>query len=75
MQIFNFIVLSVIIVNRSVLSPHISKGHLPISSLNVHELELNWCSKDQSSKMGEPPAWGEREVAGSPTLLQNLEIY
>ena len=41
MRIFNFIVLSVIIVNRSVLSPHISKGHLPISSLNVHELELN----------------------------------
>ena len=34
MQIFNFIILSVIIVHHSVLTPH-----LPISSLNVRELE------------------------------------
>ena len=41
MQIFNFIVLSVIIAYHSVLTPHISKTHLPISSLNVRELRLN----------------------------------
>ena len=41
MQIFNFVVLSVIIAYHSVLTPHISKTHLPISSLNVHELRLN----------------------------------
>ena len=41
MQIFNFIVLFVIIAHHSFLTPHISKTHLPISSLNVRELELN----------------------------------
>ena len=41
MQIFNFIVPSVIIAHHSVLSPRISKTHLPISSLNVGELKLN----------------------------------
>ena len=41
MQIFNFVVLSVIIVPHNVLTPHISKIHLPIVSLNVRELELN----------------------------------
>ena len=42
MQIFNFIVLSVIIAaHHSLLTPHISKTHLPISSLNVRELEFN----------------------------------
>ena len=40
MQIFNFIVSSVIIARHSVLSPRISKIHLPISSLNVRELKL-----------------------------------
>ena len=35
MQIFNVIVSSVIIAHHSVLTPHISKTHLPISSLNV----------------------------------------
>ena len=30
MQIFNFLVLSVIIAYRSVLTPHICKTHLPI---------------------------------------------
>ena len=39
MQIFNFVVLSVIITSHNVLIPHISKTHLPIVSLNVHELE------------------------------------
>ena len=40
-QIFNFIVLSAIIVHHSVLFPHISKTYLPNSSLNVRKLELN----------------------------------
>ena len=31
MQIFNFIVFSVIISHRSVLFPHVRKSHLPIS--------------------------------------------
>ena len=39
MQIFIFIVLSVIITSRNFLTPHISKTHLPIVSLNVRELE------------------------------------
>ena len=58
MQIFNFIVLSVINAHHSIFIPHISKTHLPISSLNVRELALNWCSRDQSRKMGAPNAWG-----------------
>ena len=41
MKIFNFMVLSVIIAHHSVLTSHISKTHLPISSFNVRELELN----------------------------------
>ena len=41
MQMFNSIVLLVIIAYHSLLTPHISKTHLPISSLNVRELELN----------------------------------
>ena len=41
MQIFNFVVLSVIIAPHNVLIPHISKTHLHIVSLNVRELELN----------------------------------
>ena len=41
MQILNFVVLSVIIAPHNVLTPHISKTHLPIVSVNVHELELN----------------------------------
>ena len=40
MQIFHVIVLSVIIVHHSVLTPHINKTHPPISSLNVRELEM-----------------------------------
>ena len=50
MQIFNFVVLSVIIAPQNILTPHISKTSLPIVSLNVRELELNCYSKDQSSK-------------------------
>ena len=40
-QIFNFVVLSVIIASHNVLTPHVSKTHLPIVSLNILELELN----------------------------------
>ena len=71
MQIFNFIVSSVIIAHHSVLSPRISKTHLPISSLNVRELKLNWCSEDQSRKMGGLPAWRME----NQLRLQNLKIY
>ena len=38
MQIFNFVVLSVITARDNVLTPLISKIHLPIVSLNVREL-------------------------------------
>ena len=38
MQIFNFVVLYVIIAAHNVHIPHIIKTHLPIVSLNVHEL-------------------------------------
>ena len=40
MQIFNFVVLFVIITAQNVLTSHISKTHLPIVSLNVRELEF-----------------------------------
>ena len=42
MQIFNFVVLSVIIAPLNVLTPLIlANGLLPIVSINVRELELN----------------------------------
>ena len=41
MQNSNFLVLSVIIAPHNVLTPHISKTHLPFVSLNLRELELN----------------------------------
>ena len=78
MQIFNFIVVSVIIAHRSVLTPCISKTHLPIVPLNVRELELNRCSKDQSRKKGGPLSWGEvGERGGLEAQLppQSLKIY
>ena len=43
--------------HHRLLTHHISKTHFSISSLNVRELELSWCSKDQARKMGRPPAW------------------
>ena len=36
-QIFNFVLLSVIITPRNIITPHISKTHFHIVSLNVHE--------------------------------------
>ena len=41
MRIFNFVVSSVITAPYNVPTPHISKLHLRIVSLNVRELELN----------------------------------
>ena len=41
--------------------------HLPICSLNIRELELNRCSKDQLRKVGGSPAWGEGGRGGNPT--------
>ena len=41
MRIFNFVVLSVTTAPHNVPTPHISKTHLPIVSLNIRELELN----------------------------------
>ena len=41
MRIFNFVVSSVITAPYNVPTPHISKTHLRIVSLNVRELELN----------------------------------
>ena len=41
MQLFNFVVLSVITAPHNVPTPHISKTHLPNVSLNVREHELN----------------------------------
>ena len=54
MQIFNFVVLSVITVPYNVPTSHINKTHLSIASLNVCELELKWCSKDQLRKKEAP---------------------
>ena len=41
MRIFNFVVLYVITALHNVPTPHISKTHLSIASLNVRKLELN----------------------------------
>ena len=41
MRILNFVVLSVITAPHNVPTPHISKTHLSIVSLNIRELELN----------------------------------
>ena len=41
MPVFSFVVLSDIIAPYNVLTPHISKTHLPIGSLSVRELEFN----------------------------------
>ena len=49
-----------VVLSDNVLTPHISKTHLPIVSLNVREVELNWRSKDQSRKKGGHPAWGRQ---------------
>ena len=48
-------------------SPHISKIHLPITWLNVRELELSYCTKDHSRKMGGLCMEGGRWKAYSPS--------
>ena len=62
MRVFNFVILSVITTLYNVPTFHISKTHLPIVSLNIREVELNWCSKDQLRKKGGPLRGG-----GNPT--------
>ena len=74
MRIFNFVVSSVITAPYNVPTPHISKTHLPNVSLDVRELELNSCSKDQSRKKGGPPACGSPTLS-PPPILQSLKIY
>ena len=54
MQIFNFVVLSVIISLHNVPIPHISKTHLPTVLLNVREIELKCCPNEQSRKKTTP---------------------
>ena len=71
MWIFIFVVLSVITAPGNVPAPHISKIHLPIVSLKVRELELNWCSKDQVRKEGDLPCV-ELEAQLTP---RSLNIY
>ena len=51
-KILKFVVLSVIIALHNILTPHISKTHLAIVSLNLRELELNYA---QNSSQGEVP--------------------
>ena len=55
MRIFDFVVLSVITAPHNGPTFHISNTHLPIVSLTVRELNLNWCSKDHSRKKADPP--------------------
>ena len=55
MQIFNFIVLSVIIAPHDVLTSLISKTHLPIVSFNVRKLEWNDAQNSNQEKRKAPP--------------------
>ena len=41
MQVFNFVVLSVVIAPHNVPLPHINKTHFPVVSRNIRELKLN----------------------------------
>ena len=81
MEISGLIVLSVIIAPRNVDTPYISKTNLPIVSINVRELEFNWCSKHQPRKKGVPSAWGEGGFVGEGWGVevqlpqQSLKIY
>ena len=70
MQIFNFLVLFVIIAYHSVFTLHISKTHLLIHLMYVN---LNWSDAQKTSQgKWEPPLrWGV-ETQLPP---QNLKIY
>ena len=57
MEIFNFVVLSVIIAPHNVLTPHISKTHLLIVSVNIRQLEL--ILKRPVKEKGRHPMRGE----------------
>ena len=73
MQIFNFVVLSVIIASHNVLTPHFSKTYLPIVLLNERELWVD--AQKTSQRKGRPapsvPAW-EVEAQIPP---QGLKIH
>ena len=73
MQIFNFVVLSVIIASHNVLTPHFSKTYLPIVLLNERELWVD--AQKTSQRKGWPapsvPAW-EVEAQIPP---QGLKIH
>ena len=56
MQIFNFLVLSVIITYHSVLTPHISKTHLPIHLMYVKSNLID--AQKTSQGKWEPPLRG-----------------
>ena len=72
MQIFNSVVSSVIIPSPNVLTPHISKSHLPIVSLNVRELKL-MLKRVIKKNIAPSPCVGD----GSPTPPVNgaLPLY
>ena len=71
LQIFSFIVLSVIIAPRNVLNSHISKTHLPSVLLNVRELEFDGYSKKQSKKKRGPLL---REGWKPPNELERVQM-
>ena len=48
MKIFNFIVLSLLLLSAAFSLLTLAKPICLFFSFNVRELELNWCSKDQS---------------------------
>ena len=72
-RLFNFVVLSVITVPHNLPTPHIGKTHLPNVSLRVCKLELNWCSIDQSSKIGRSSCVGV-EAQLPPSSLKALRF-
>ena len=77
MEISYFVVLSVITAPHNVLTPHISKTHLPIVLLNVRELQLSCCSKEQSRKR-EPhpyPSVSGVKPNSFPAMPEDLKIY
>ena len=82
MRFFNFVVLAVITAPHNVPTSHISKTNLPIVSINVRKLELNWYSKDQSRKKGGCLLGGGRSnppkalslLNGAPSLHRGMRL-
>ena len=60
---------------HNVNTPHISKTHLLIVSLNLRQIELNWFLKKQSTKKGRPPYVGvEAQLSPNPHPTKSLNI-